>query len=108
MKLTINEGLKRYFVETNAYNFVAFVDDDGNAYPVFTFDDKSGKEWDELNMTLMAAKNGDYSGVEDCEDAYDVCSWAGGNPNDVFDFDEITEDEYDMYNKPDGCKITEF
>lgn len=27
MKLTINEGLERYFVETNAYNFVAFVDD---------------------------------------------------------------------------------
>lgn len=29
MKLTINEGLKRFFVETNAYNFVAFVDDEG-------------------------------------------------------------------------------
>ena len=34
MKLTINEGLKRFFVETNAYNFVAFVDDEGKAYPV--------------------------------------------------------------------------
>lgn len=37
MKLTINEGLKRYFVETNAYNFVAFVDDEKKCLSRFYF-----------------------------------------------------------------------
>lgn len=92
MKLTINEGLKRYFVKTNAYNFVAFVDDEGKAYPIFTFDDKNGKEWDELNMTLMAAKNGDYSGIEGCRDAYEVCADVDGDTSKIFNFDE---DEYE-------------
>lgn len=92
MKLTINEGLKRYFVETNAYNFVAFVDEKRKAYPVFTFNDKNGKEWDELNMTLMAAKNGDYSGIESCRDAYEVCADVDGDTSKIFKFNE---DEYD-------------
>lgn len=88
MKLTINEGLKRYFVETNAYNFVAFVDEERKAYPVFTFDDKNGKEWDELNMTLTAAKNGNYSCIEGCRDAYEVCADVGGDTSKIFNFDE--------------------
>jgi hypothetical protein len=92
MKLTINEGLKRFFVETNAYNFVAFVDDEGKAYPVFAFDDKNGKEWDELNMTLMAAKNGNYSGIEGCRDAYEVCADVDEDTSKIFNFDE---DEYE-------------
>lgn len=92
MKLTINEGLKRFFVETNAYNFVAFVDDKGKTYPVFAFDDKNGKEWDELNMTLMAAKNGNYSGIEGCRDAYEVCADVDGDTSKIFNFDE---DEYE-------------
>lgn len=92
MKLTINEGLKRFFVETNAYNFVAFVDDEGKAYPVFAFDDKNGKEWDELNMTLMAAKNGNYGGIEGCRDAYEVCADVDGDTSKIFNFDE---DEYE-------------
>lgn len=92
MKLTINEGLKRFFVETNAYNFVAFVDDEGKAYPVFAFDDKNGKEWDELNMTLMAAKNDNYSGIEGCRDAYEVCADVDGDTSKIFNFDE---DEYE-------------
>ncbi|RGF90495.1 hypothetical protein DXA02_13705 [Ruminococcus sp. AM54-1NS] len=88
MKLTINEGLKRYFVETNAYNFVAFVDEERKAYPVFTFGDKNGKEWDELNMTLTAAKNGNYSCIEGCRDAYEVCADVDGDTSKIFNFDE--------------------
>lgn len=88
MKLTINEGLKRYFVETNAYNFVAFVDEERKAYPVFTFGDKNGKEWDELNMTLTAAKNGNYSCIEGCRDAYEVCADVDGDTSEIFNFDE--------------------
>lgn len=88
MKLTINEGLKRYFVETNAYNFVAFVDEERKAYPVFTFGDKNGKEWDELNMTLTAAKNGNYSCIEGCRDVYEVCADVDGDTSKIFNFDE--------------------
>lgn len=88
MKLTINEGLKRYFVETNAYNFVAFVDEERKAYPVFTFGDKNGKEWDELNMTLTAAKNGNYSCIEGCRDVYEVCADVDGDTFKIFNFDE--------------------
>lgn len=88
MKLTINEGLKRYFVETNAYNFVAFVDEERKAYPVFTFGDKNGKEWDELNMTLTAAKNGNYSCIEGCRDAYEACADVDGDTSKIFNFDE--------------------
>ena len=90
MKLTINEGLKRFFVETNAYNFVAFVDDEGKAYPVFAFDDKNSKEWDELNMTLMAAKNGNYSGIEGCRDAYEVCANVDGDTSKTVSYTHLT------------------
>lgn len=94
MKLTINEGLKRYFVETNAYNFVAFVDEERKAYPVFTFGDKNGKEWDELNMTLTAAKNGNYSCIEGCRDVYEVCADVDGDTSKIFNFDD-DEDKYE-------------
>lgn len=37
MKLTINEGLKRFFVETNAYEVCADVD--GDTSKIFNFDE---------------------------------------------------------------------
>lgn len=107
-KLAINESLKRYFVQTNAYNFVAFVDDNGKVMPVFSFDDKNGKEWDELSMTLNAAKNGDFSGIEGCNDVYEACCDVCIDPSNIFDFSELEDDEYDMYNNPEGNKIIEF
>lgn len=43
-------------------------------------------------MTLMAAKNGDYSGIEGCNDAYEVCADVDGDTSKIFNFDE---DEYE-------------
>lgn len=43
-------------------------------------------------MTLMAAKNGNYSGIEGCRDAYEVCADVDGDTSKIFNFDE---DEYE-------------
>lgn len=64
--------MKRYFVETNGYNCVAFVDNNGKAY-VFheeTFDEE---------LTFEYAKSVDYSNVDGCETAEEIAACTGGD-----------------------------
>jgi len=79
--------MKRYFVETNGYNCVAFVDDNGTAYIVHenTFDEP---------LTLDVAKNVDYSNFDNCETAKE-CAQAIGTSEafeNVVAFDGISKD----------------
>lgn len=62
--------MKRYFVKTNAYNMVVFVDDTGMAYIIHE------ESFDEP-LTIDVAKNADYSNLDGCETA-DECYWAIG------------------------------
>lgn len=39
-------------------------------------------------MTLTAAKNGNYSCIEGCRDAYEVCADVDGDTSKIFNFDE--------------------
>lgn len=54
--------MKRYFVETNGYNMVVFVDDNND---VFYLHEKAFDE----DLTLEVARNADYSNVEGFETA---------------------------------------
>ena len=65
--------MKRYFVETNGYNCVAFVDGNGKAY---VFHEEAFDE----ELTFEYAKSADYSNVEGCETAEEIaCSVDGEN-----------------------------
>lgn len=57
--------MKKYFCESNAYNCVLLVDDDGNGIAVHdsAFDEP---------LTLEAAKRADYSGLDGFETAEDA------------------------------------
>lgn len=78
--------MKRFFVETNAYNFVAFVDENGKGYYVDEklFDD---------DLTIDVAKNGDYSAFDGCETAEECAAAIGSEEaeKNIFDFDINSE-----------------
>lgn len=82
-----NEGkiktMKRYYVETNGDDFVAFVDDNKQAYIIDAarFDEK---------LTLEVAKKTDYSNLDNCETAADCAISMGENEPyaNVIDWDE--------------------
>lgn len=79
--------MKRYFVETNGENFVAFVDGDNKAYMVdaAAFDEK---------LTIEVAKEADYSNFDGCETAEECANSIGTSEA----FDNIidwNEDEYE-------------
>ena len=80
--------MKRYFVETNGYNMVAFVGTDGKAYAFHeeTFD----KE-----LTLETAKNSDYSGIEDAETAEEIAQCIGTDKalENIFDWADVEAEE---------------
>ena len=74
--------MKRFFVETEDYNMVAFVDDEGKA---FIIDETN---FDEV-LTFDVAKNSDYSNLDGCETA-EECAYSIGTPQamqEVFAFD---------------------
>lgn len=72
--------MKRYFMETNAYNMVAFVDDSGDCYIVHE------ESFDEP-LTLEVAKNADYSNLDGCETA-EECEFCMGF---------VTDEDRDRY-----------
>lgn len=72
--------MKKYFVETNAYSMVVFVDEQGNAFPIHE------KYFDE-RLTLDVAKKADYSGIDGCETAEEVAFAIGGDTDDIFNFE---------------------
>lgn len=78
--------MKRFFVETEDYTMVAFVDDEGKA---FIIDETS---FDEV-LTFDVAKNSDYSNLDGCETAEECaqCIGTAEAESNVIDFDE---DEY--------------
>ena len=80
--------MKRFFVKTNGYNAVIFVDKNSNGYVIdeTAFDEP---------LTLNAAKNADYSNFDGCETAED-CAASIGIGNNIITFnpteyDNITE-----------------
>lgn len=80
--------MKRFFVKTNGYNAVIFVDKNGNGYVI---DESLFNE----PLTLNAAKNADYSNFDGCETAEDCAASIGINNNIITfnptEYDNITE-----------------
>lgn len=76
--------MKRYFVETNGYNMVAFVDDSNRAY---VFHEECFTE----KLTLEAAQNADYASCEGCETAEEI-DIAVGAGNGTYAWDDIVTD----------------
>lgn len=74
--------MKRYFVETNAYNMVVFVDVEGNAYAFYdtAFDEP---------LTLETAMAADYSNCEGCETAEDIMYATGVGETFTWNEDEF-------------------
>ena len=71
--------MKRYFVETNADNMVAFVDDNNRVY---FFNEQAFDE----PLTLDVAKTADYSNCEGCETAEEIAHSVG--VGEVYDWNE--------------------
>ena len=74
--------MRRFFVE-DGYNFVAFVDDNKQAYII------DAARFDE-RLTLEVAKKTDYSNLDNCEKAADCAISMGENEPyaNVIDWDE--------------------
>lgn len=93
--------MKRYFIETNAYNCVAFVDENNKAYIFNQID------FDE-NLTFEAAKNADYSNTDNCKTALEIAYSVGDDPeNSVYNWDELLKNRR-CDDNPDGDTFTEF
>ena len=75
--------MRRYYVETNGDDFVAFVDDNKQAYII------DATRFDE-RLTLEVAKKADYSNLDNCEKAADCAISMGENEpyENVIDWDE--------------------
>ena len=76
--------MKRYFVETNAYNMVAFVDDSGKAY-IYEEDAFLPQA-----LTLEVAKAAKYENAEGCETAEEIM-YAQGTDREVYDWQPIMD-----------------
>lgn len=75
-------NMKRFFIETNGYNMVAFVDDKNKAFILHeqSFD---------TELTLETAKNADYSNLDGCKTAEDCAGAMGMGEDRIFDFKEL-------------------
>lgn len=62
--------MRRFYVETNAYSMVIFVDENGKGFTIFE------DQFDEP-LTLEVAKNADYSNLDGCKTAKE-CAMAMG------------------------------
>lgn len=71
--------MKRYFVETNADNMVAFVDNNNRVY---FFNEQA---FDEA-LNLESAKEQDYSNCDGCETAEEIAHIVG--VGEVYDWNE--------------------
>ena len=80
--------MKRYFVETNGYNMVAFVGTDGKAYAFH-------EECFDKELTLETAKAADYSGIEGTETAEEIAQCIGTDSafDNIFNWNEIEAEE---------------
>lgn len=78
----IKEYFKVFFIKTNAYNMVAFVDKENKC---FCFGDECFDE----RLTFEYAKNADYSSIVGCETAEDVKYITGAGDGEIYDFEEI-------------------
>ena len=93
--------MKRYFIETNAYNSVAFVDGNNKAY---IFHEEAFDE----PLTLDVAKKADYSSTDDCKTALEIAYAVGDNPEtSVYNWNEILKTRQ-CDDNPDGDTFTEF
>lgn len=88
--------MKRYFVETNGYNCVAFVDENNKAIVLHDecFDEP---------LTIKYAKNADYSNIDGCETAEECICAMGGESNNV-----VFIDNFDEFQNDDNVTVTEF
>lgn len=87
--------MKRYFVETQDYNFVAFTDDKNKGFLMVdeqAFDEK---------LTLEVAKAADYSTIEDFEDI------EGANAN-YSDGNNLINESFEDYVENNDVKYCEF
>lgn len=74
--------MKKLFVETNAYNMVLFVDNEGMAYVV------EEKSFDK-ELTLDVARAADYSNLDNCETAQECQDSMGFG--DIIELAQCTE-----------------
>lgn len=72
--------MKRYFVETNAYNMVAFVDELGKA---FVYDETAFPQ----DLTLEVAKDTPYENIDGAETAEEAAAMQG--TGEVYNWNEI-------------------
>lgn len=95
--------MKRYFIETNGENQVAFVDENNKAY---IFHEEAFDE----PLTLEAAKNADYSNTDNCETALEIAYSVGNSDPEkfVYDWNDFLQNERCIYNNPNGITFTEF
>ena len=86
--------MKRYFIKTNGFNMVVFVDPIGNGYiiPDTSFD---------CELTFENAKNADYSNLDGCETA-EECFYSMG----FGEKDDLIIDFYE--NDPSFETVIEF
>ena len=79
--------MKRYFVKTEDYSFVAFVDSESRAYVI----DESA--FDE-RLTIEVAKAADYSNLDGCETA-EECAYCIGIAEPFDNIIDFNADEYE-------------
>lgn len=75
--------MNRYFVETNAYNMVAFVDDSGKAY---VYDENAFPQ----ELTLEVAQATQYENIDGAKTAEEAAAMQG--TGEVYDWAEIERD----------------
>ena len=88
--------MKRYFVETNGYNCVAFIDDNNNAIVLHEgcFDEP---------LTIESVKMNDYSNLDGCETAEECIHEMGGETNNV-----VFINDFEKFTNDDNVTVTEF
>lgn len=80
----IKDYFKIFFVETNAYNMVVFVDKNNKC---FSFMEECFDE----RLTFEYAKNADYGNVVGCQTAEDIKHMTGAGDGEIYDLSEIED-----------------
>lgn len=75
-------NMKRFFIETNGGNMIAFVDDKNKAFVLY--DQSFDKE-----LALETARNADYSNLDGCKTAEDCDGAMGMGGDRIIDFEEL-------------------
>lgn len=89
--------MKRYFIETNGYNCIAFVDSDNKA---IVFDEICFDE----TLTIEYVKKADFSNLDGCETAQECINAIGGESNNI----TLVDNFDDEFTNSEDVTITEF